>query len=80
MNDKTLEQQLKEINRNIVHNMRFLLESYSEEVLEIIDEHVLALERKNKEPFEQIRKEVRAVIRTLKSIDTVINHHTDENL
>ena len=76
---QTLQEQLKEINNSTLHNMRFLLESYSNEVLEAIDEHVLALERKNEEPLEQIRKEVRTVIRTLKGIELVIHHHKEIN-
>jgi hypothetical protein len=79
MNNLTLQQQLKEINQSTIHNIRFLLESYSEEVLEAIDEHVLALERKNKEPLEEIKKEVKSVIRTLKGIETVITHHKEIN-
>lgn len=34
---QTLQQQLKEINNSTLHNMRFLLESYSNEVLKAID-------------------------------------------
>ena len=79
MNGRTLQQQLKEINNSTLHNMRFLLESYSDEVLEAIDEHILSLERKHEEPLEQIQKEVRTVIRTLKGIETVINHHKEMN-
>ena len=79
MNDKTLRQQLKEINNSTLHNMRFLLESYSDEVLEAIDEHILSLERKHQEPLELIQKEVRTVIRTLKGIETVITHHKEMN-
>lgn len=71
----TLQQQLKEINNSTLHNMRFLLESYSTEVLEAIDEHILSLERKNIEPIDLIKKEVSSVIGTLKGIETVINHH-----
>ncbi len=70
-----LQKQLKEINNSTLHNMRFLLEAYSQEVLEAIDEHILSLERKNAEPFEHIKKEVSSVIGTLKGIETVINHH-----
>ena len=79
MNNKTLQQQLKEINQSTLHNIRFLLESYSEEVLQAINEHLLSLEKKNEEPLEQIRKEVRTVIRTLRGIETVINHHKEMN-
>ena len=72
----TLQEQLKEINNSTLHNMRFLLESYSNEVLEAIDEHILSLERKSVEPYELIRKEVSSVIGTLQGIQTVINHNT----
>lgn len=72
---KTLQEQLKEINNSTLHNMRFLLEAYSQEVLEAIDEHILSLERKSTEPFELIKEEVSSVIKTLKGIESVINHH-----
>lgn len=80
MNNLTLQQQLKEINQSTIHNIRFLLESYSEEVLEAIDEHVLSLERRNKESLEEIKKEVKTVIRTLKGIEAVITHHKEINI
>ena len=73
---QTLQEQLKEINNSTLHNIRFLLESYSNEVLEAIDEHILSLERKSEEPFELIKKEVSSVIKTLRSIETVIDHNT----
>ena len=73
---QTLQQQLKEINNSTLHNIRFLLESYSNEVLEAIDEHILSLERKSVEPLELIREEVSSVIKTLRSIETVIDHNT----
>lgn len=76
---RTLHQQLKEINNSTLHNMRFLLEAYSQEVLEVIDEHILAQERKSSEPLEHIRKDVSSVIRTLQSIETVITHHKEIN-
>ena len=72
----TLQEQLKQINNSTLHNMRFILESYSNEVLEAIDEHILSLERKSAEPLELIRKDVSLVIRTLRGIETVINHNT----
>jgi len=72
----TLQEQLKQINNSTLHNIRFLLEAYSQEVLESIDEHILSLERKNEEPLELIRKEVSSVIKTLRSIETVIDHNT----
>ena len=71
----TLQEQLKQINNSTLHNIRFLLEAYSEEVLEAIDEHILSLERKHDEPIKQIQQEVKNIIRTLKSIETVITHN-----
>ena len=73
----TLQQQLQEINNSTLHNMRFLLECYSNEVLEAIDEHILSLERKSVEPYGLIKKEVSSVIGTLQGIQTVINHNTN---
>ena len=70
-----IQEQLKEINNSTLHNIRFLLEAYSQEVLEAIDEHILSLERKSTEPLELIKKEVSSVIRTLQGIETVINQH-----
>ena len=70
----TLEEKLKEINNSTLHNMRFLLEAYSEEVLQALDEHIDTMEKKNKEPLQQIHKEVKAVIQTLRGIETVIIH------
>ena len=71
MNTK-LQKQLKEINNSTLHNMRFLLESYSNEVLEAIDTHKQYPES---DTLETIKKEVSSVIGTLKGIETVINHH-----
>jgi len=82
MSDTALRQRLKEINNSTLHNMRFLLESYSEEVLEAIDEHIRSQEQRDKEPLDVIQKEVSAVIHTLKGIEAVIVHHketTNEN-
>lgn len=72
MSDRTLRQRLREINNSTLHNMRFLLESYSEEVLVAIDEHIVSMERKQEEPLDVIEKEVQAVIHTLKGIEEVI--------
>ena len=72
MSDRTLRQRLREINNSTLHNMRFLLESYSEEVLVAIDEHIVSMERKQEEPLDVIEKEVQAVIHTLRGIEEVI--------
>ena len=75
MNTK-LQKQLKEINNSTLHNMRFLLESYSNEVLEALDQQTSIQEEKDNDVLNTIRREVSSVIRTLKGIETVINHNT----
>ena len=73
---QTLQEQLKEINNSTLHNMRFLLESYSNEVLEAIDQQTSSQNQKYDDALNTIRKEVSSVIRTLQGIETVINHNT----
>ncbi len=73
--DITLQEQLQEINNSTLHNMRFLLESYSNEVLEAIDQQATEQTEINDEVLTTIRREVSSVIRTLRGIETVINHH-----
>ena len=72
----TLQQELKEINNSTLHNMRFLLESYSNEVLEAIDRQTQLQTDAQDEVLTLIRREVASVIRTLQGIETVINHNT----
>ena len=75
MSQQNLKQELKEINNSTLHNLRFLLESYSNEVLEAIDRQ--STQQNNKmSDLSTLRKEVYSVVRTLKGIETVINHHT----
>ena len=76
MTKPTLQDQLKEINNSTLHNMRFLLESYSNEVLEAIDQQNATQEENNDDVLNTIRREVSSVIRTLRGIETVINHNT----
>ncbi len=76
MTKPTLQDQLKEINNSTLHNMRFLLESYSNEVLEAIDQQNAIQEENNDDVLNTIRREVSSVIRTLRGIETVINHNT----
>ena len=73
---KTLQEQLKEINNSTLHNMRFLLESYSNEVLEAIDKQSSVQASDQEEVFQTIRREVSSVINMLRGIETVINHNT----
>ena len=75
MNTK-LQKQLKEINNSTLHNMRFLLESYSNEVLEALDQQAIEQTEITDDTLTTIRREVSSVIRTLQGIETVINHHT----
>ena len=76
MQKQTLQQQLKEINNSTLHNMRFLLESYSNEVLEAIDKQSSVQTSNQEEVFQAIRRDVSSVINMLRGIETVINHNT----
>jgi len=76
MQRQTLQQQLQEINNSTLHNMRFLLESYSTEVLEAIDRQSIKQTEVQDDVLNTIRREVSSVIRTLQGIETVINHNT----
>ena len=76
MQQQTLQQQLKEINNSTLHNMRFLLESYSNEVLAAIDQQNATQAENQDDVLSTIRREVSSVIRTLRGIETVINHNT----
>ena len=75
-NSSTLSRQLKEINRSTLHNIRFLLESYSNEVLEALDRQFSQQPKEETGNFDLIRREVSSVVHTLRGIETVINHHT----
>jgi len=76
MHKQTLQQQLQEINNSTLHNMRFLLESYSNEVLEAIDRQSSRQTEVQDDVLNTVRREVSSVIRTLRGIETVINHNT----
>ena len=56
--------------------MRFLLESYSNEVLEAIDQQNAVQEENQDDVLNAIRREISSVIRTLRGIETVIKHNT----
>ncbi len=73
---KILQEQLKEINNSTLHNMRFLLESYSNEVLEAIDKQSSVQVSDQEEVFQTIRRDVSSVINMLRGIETVISHNT----
>ena len=69
-----LQKQFEEINNSTLHNMRFLLESYSNEIMEALDTYTSSKESQGADTLETIQKEVSSVIRTLKGIETVITH------
>jgi len=73
---QTLQEQIKEINNSTLHNMRFLLESYSNEVLAAIDQQNATQEENQDDVLNTIRREVSSIIRTLRGIETVISHNT----
>ncbi len=75
MTNKSLQKQLEQINSSTLHNLRFLLESYSNEVLEAIDRQTSIQAEAQEDALNIIRREVSSVIRTLQGIETVINHH-----
>jgi hypothetical protein len=56
--------------------MRFLLESYSNEVLEAIDRQNPKKAEIQDDVLNTIHREVSSVIRTLQGMETVINHNT----
>ncbi len=70
-----LKKQLKEINNSTLHNMRFLLESYNNEIMEALDTYTSSKEFQDADTLETIKREVSSVIRTLKGIETVITHN-----
>jgi len=76
MQKLTLQQELEIINNSTLHNMRFLLESYTNEVLEAIDKQSTKSKDSEDDVMHTIRREVSSVIRTLRGIETVINHNT----
>ena len=67
-----LEKQLREINNSTLHNIRFVLESYSTEILNTID---ACIEEPTSNSIESIRQEAATIMKTLSAIGTVINHH-----
>ena len=79
MQDNAFKQQLKEINNSTLHNIRFLMESYSNEVLKALDQQAIKETDTQEDTCNAIRREVSSVIRTLQGIETVINHHTHIN-
>ena len=76
MSHTALQKQFQEINNSTLQNMRFLLESYSKEVLQALDQQATVQPEAEDAVLTTIRREVSSVIRTLQGIETVINHHT----
>ena len=76
MYDTTLlYKRLREINNSTMHNLHFLLESHSTEILQAIADHTADQKISQDETLEAIRLEVSTVIRTLQGIETVIEHN-----
>jgi len=75
LNTKPLYKQLKEINQSTMHNLHFLLESHSTEILQAIASHQADSKMSHDETLEAIRLEVSTVIKTLQGIETVIQHN-----
>jgi len=67
-----LEKQLREINNTTLHNIRFVLESYSTEILKTID---ACIDEPTSNSIESIRQEASTIMKTLNAMQTVINHH-----
>ena len=73
---KSLAQQLQEINTSTLHNMNFLLESYTSEVLNTIDTHILSQTHASTDLLANIHNEVSSIIQTLQDVETVIADYT----
>lgn len=58
-----------------MHNLHFLLESHSTEILQAIASHQADSKIAHDETLEAIRLEVSTVIKTLQGIETVIQHN-----
>ena len=70
---------IKDITTITWHNLHFLLEYYSTEILSIVEAVILEGENKsNREDIQTLREiktEVIATVKTLKAMHTVVNHH-----
>ena len=75
---KSLQQQLTEINTSTLHNMNFLLESYTSEILNAIDTHILSQTNTNTDLLANIHNEVSSIIQTLQDVETIIQQHTNQ--
>ena len=75
LNTTLLYTRIKEINHSTMHNLYFLLESHSTEILQVIASHNADSKIEHDETLEAIRLEVSTVIRTLQGIETVIQHN-----
>ena len=74
---KSLAQQLQEINNSTLHNMRFLLEAYSDEVLKAIDTHTYLQADTNNDLLANIQHEVSSIVRTLREVQAIIQQRTN---
>ncbi len=75
MNTK-LHKQLYQLNTSAWHNIRFVMEEYNNAVTKIFNDCIPIPEQKFAEDvLEHIEMELGGAIRTLRGIETVINHN-----
>jgi len=69
--------QLKETNTITWHNLHFLLEHHCNETLTTIEKIIVEQEAysTDKRSMQEFKTEVMATIKTIKAIETVVNHH-----
>ncbi len=72
--------QIKDINTITWHNLHFILEHYSNEILSIVTEIIEDGEnrdthKRDEQTLLSIKSEVITTVKTLKAMHTVVNHH-----
>ncbi len=69
--------QIKDITTITWHNLHFILEHYTTEILSQVGKVITEQEAnsKNKCTLQEMRSEVIATVKTLKAMHTVIEHH-----
>ena len=71
-----LRKQIDELNTSAWHNIRFVMEEYNNEVIKIFNDCIPIPEQKFAEDvLEHIELDLGGAIRTLRGIETVINHN-----
>ena len=71
--------QIKDITTITWHNLHFILEYYTNEILTIVSEIIIEGESKedneDRQTLLEMKSEVIATVKTLKAMHTVVNHH-----